>query len=222
MQARMRSQRLPGKVLRPLAGKPLLQYVLERVQRAERLDAVVVCTSTEPDDDPIASFCQAGGVACFRGDHDDVAGRYLGTVEQYGFDAFIRICGDSPLIDSALIDHGLGLLADGAFEIVTNNLRRTFPAGQTIEIFETRAYRRGYEQMRRPEHLEHVTRYFYDHPEGFRILNFTADEDHSGLGMTIDTPEDFDRIEEIVRRMDRPHWQYGWRDVLADVHALQG
>jgi spore coat polysaccharide biosynthesis protein SpsF len=221
IQARMRSQRLPGKVLMPLDGTPMLQYVVERVSHAQRISQVVVTTSEEPDDDPIAAFCDEHGVACFRGQHDNVARRYLATLEHYGFDAFARICGDSPLIDPALIDHGLEILATGRYEGVTNNLERTFPSGQTIEIFGTPPYRRGYYRMETPEHFEHVTRYFYENPGDFRIHNFKAHEDCSQLGTTIDTPQDFERVDAVIRRMDKPHWQYTWRQIVGDMYTAQ-
>ncbi|MBN1343223.1 MAG: glycosyltransferase family protein [Phycisphaerae bacterium] len=220
IQARMRSQRLPGKVLLPLAGRPLLQYTIDRVAQSRRVDRVVVCTSTEPDDDPIEIFCAERDVACFRGDHENVARRYLDTLDHFGFDAFARICGDSPLIDPALIDRGLEMLASGGYEVVTNNLKRTFPSGQTIEIVTAEAYRRGFGRMHAPEHFEHVTRYFYEHPLDFRLTNFTADEDCSALRTTVDTQEDYDRIAELVYRMDRPHWEYGWRQIVAELHAI--
>lgn len=221
VQARMRSQRLPGKVLARLAGKPLLEYVIERVSHSRQVNEVVVCTSTDVDDDPIEAFCVQRGIACFRGQHGDVAGRYLGALDRHGFGAFVRICGDSPLIDPGLIDYGLEVLAAGDYEIVTNNLRRTFPSGQTIEILRSDAYRRGYERMHAPEHFEHVTRYFYENVDEFRLLNFTADEDHSDLRMTVDTQEDFDRISAVIEGMDRPHWQYGWRTLVAEMCAAQ-
>ncbi len=219
IQARMRSQRLPGKMLRLLGGRPLLQVVVDRVAASDRLDVVAVVTSTEPDDDPIERFCDAAGVACFRGDHENVARRYLDAVAHFGIEAFVRICGDSPLIDPRLIDHGLELLATGRYEVVTNNLRRTFPSGQTIEIVTAAAYQRGFGRMTRPGHFEHVTRYFYEHPLDFRLINFTADEDCSSFRMTVDTQEDFDRIEAFLAGIDRPLREYGWRESLAELYA---
>ncbi len=219
IQARMGSRRLPGKVLLPLAGRPLLDHVIERVASSRRVDSVAVVTSTRSDDDAIEEYCAGRGVLCFRGDHENVARRYLGALEHFGFAAFVRVCADSPLIDPRLIDHGLELLATGRYEVVTNNLKRTFPSGQTIEIVTADAYRRGFGRMHKPEHFEHVTRYFYEHFLDFRLINFTADEDCSRLKTTVDTQEDFDRLEEFLSRRDRPLDEYGWRQVIAELYA---
>ncbi len=305
VQARMRSRRLPGKVLRPLNGKPLLQYVLERVSRCARVDSIVVCTSTEPDDDPIEAFCLARRISCFRGDHDNVAKRFLEALARFGFDPFVRVCGDSPLIDPGLIDEGLEIYATGCktsstlgfktgstrrCEIVTNCLcgtdspagRRAFPSGQSVEVFSAETYRRGYARMDTPEHFEHVTRFFYEHAADFRIFNFTSDDrvnqvregilapagsddgveqvregilapagqegqgeslpyrqvaavprggrseenlcryrnDYAGIKLSVDTRGDFDRIAEVIGRMDRPHWEYNWREIVDDLCAV--
>ena len=214
VQARMLSQRLPGKMLRPLAGRPLLQYVLERVSRCRNADQVVVSTSVEPADDPIRDFCAALDVDCCRGSHENVAQRFLETIKRYDLDAFVRVCGDSPLIDPQLIDQGLETFRTGLFDIVTNNLRRSYPSGQTVEIFGAAAFRLGCERMHKPAHREHVTRYFYENPDGFRIHNFTTAEDYTGIELAVDTVEDFNRIEDVVSRMEPPHWQYGLREIV--------
>lgn len=220
VQARMGSHRLPGKVLRPLAGRPMLQHVVERIARCVRVGQVVVSTSTEAQDDAIEAFCASRHIACFRGEHDDVAERFLQTLNHHRFDAFLRVSADSPLIDPMLIDRGLEIFATGRYEIVTNVLERTFPKGQSFEIFRADAFRRGCERMSRPEHREHVTPYFYERANDFAIFNVASGEDWGDLNLTVDTREDLDRVMDILSRMDRPYWACGWRQTVEHLFAV--
>src|SRR5262245_42610822 len=109
VQARFSSARLPGKVLRPMAGRPMLAHLFDRVHRASEPDAVWLATSTDASDDPVASLAAALGVACHRGPLDDVLGRFIGAAEAARAAAVVRVNGDSPLLDPALIDRAIGL-----------------------------------------------------------------------------------------------------------------
>src|SRR3954453_19643168 len=109
VQARSSSTRLPNKVLTEVGGKPLLGYLLERLEHTTLIDDVMVATSDEADDDAVASFCRAAGVDCHRGALDDVAGRILGAVQARGLDSFVRISGDSPMLDQSLVDRAAEL-----------------------------------------------------------------------------------------------------------------
>ena len=216
VQARMSSRRLPGKVLRPLAGRPALQYLLERLERCEQIDRVIVATSTEPSDDPVAAFCQSEGASVHRGPLEHVAARFGEVVERFGLDAFVRVTADSPLLDQALVDRGAALYRKGGFDIVTNVYpRSTFPSGQSLEVVGADAFRTALARMDDPYEREHVTPYFYRRPGEFRIHNFVAGGDDSDLDVSLDTGEDARFIETILERMDRPHWTYSSADVAA-------
>jgi spore coat polysaccharide biosynthesis protein SpsF (cytidylyltransferase family) len=212
VQTRTGSTRLPGTVLRDVAGKPLLAYLLERLERATLIDDVVVATSEDPSDDALAAFCRAHGVECHRGPLEDVAGRILSAATRRGLHAFVRISGDSPLLDQSLVDRGVMLLDD--CEVVTNVHPRTFPHGQSVEAFLTDAFARGYGQMTDPLDLEHVTPWFYRHGADFRIESFTHEPNLSELRLAVDTEADLAVFAEIVAAMEHPHWTYGLDDVL--------
>ncbi|UGS38723.1 cytidylyltransferase domain-containing protein [Capillimicrobium parvum] len=221
VQARMSSRRLPGKVLRPLHGRPALQYIFERLARCERIDGFALATSVQPEDDAIAGFCAAQGVACFRGPLEDVAQRYLLAADARGLDAFVRITGDSPLIDHALVDHGATLFAEGGADVVTNVFpRSTYPSGHSLEVVDVAAFRSAYARMTEPDELEHVTRYFYTHPDDWRIRNFTQPADEGRLDVSLDTEADAELIEAVLARMDRPHWDYSSAEVAALAHEV--
>jgi spore coat polysaccharide biosynthesis protein SpsF len=216
VQARMSSQRLPGKVLAPLGGRPLLELLLERLAHARRADAVVVTTSAEPADDPIEAFCVARGTPVFRGALDDVAGRMRAAAEAHGLDAVVRVSGDSPFLDQALVDRAVELHAQTGAEVVTNvHPVRTFPPGQSVELLELGALRRALGMMESTEDREHVTAPVYRHADAFRLASFTAPEDRHALRLVVDRPEDAALAEAVLHRMERPHWEYGWREVVA-------
>ncbi len=137
IQARMSSQRLPDKVLTMVNGKPLLQYLLERLTHCSSIDQIVVATSEDKSDDPIAVFCHEYGALCFRGPLQNVAKRFYMALEKYNLDAFVRVCCDSPMLDQKLIDQGVKLF-NGEYDLVTNTLRRSYPVGQSVEVIRYR------------------------------------------------------------------------------------
>jgi spore coat polysaccharide biosynthesis protein SpsF (cytidylyltransferase family) len=215
VQARYSSQRLPGKVLREVAGRPLLAYLLERLACCRALEQTVVATSSDADDDAIERFCKAIGMACFRGDLHDVLGRFIAAAQWVGCDALVRINGDSPLMDPAIVDRGVGLFEEGAADLVTNVHPRSFPKGESVEVVAVSALRRAASLSSDSQDREHVTRYLYRHPEQFRIRNFKRAQDVSDIQLSVDTPEDFAAFAALVARMDRPQAQYGLDEILA-------
>ncbi|HJX13219.1 MAG TPA: NTP transferase domain-containing protein [Dehalococcoidales bacterium] len=220
VQARMTSERFPGKVLYEVGGKPMLQYLLERLEHCGGLDGIVVATSAEASDDPLAAFCRRYGVAGYRGDLEDVASRFNDVVREYHFNAFVRINGDSPLLDQRLIEKGLKIFRGGDYDLVTNVMPRTYPRGQSVEVLLADTYRDACVRMREAADREHITRYYYRHPGDFRIRNFSSRRDLSGITLCVDTPEDMDNFAAAVARLNRPHWEYRLGDILRIYRRL--
>jgi spore coat polysaccharide biosynthesis protein SpsF len=208
IQARMGSGRLPGKVMASLGGRPLIQYALERAGRCPSLATVAVATSREGMDYPIVDLCRRLGVPCIRGPLEDVAERFRQAAEMLALDAFVRLCADSPLIDPALIERAVGIYLARSPDVVTNLHPRTFPHGQSVEVVARDVFEAAVPRMRRPEHREHVTRYFYDHADRYRIHNLKSTRDYGSLRLAVDTPEDLERLRELVGQFVRPHWEY--------------
>ncbi|HVW19106.1 MAG TPA: NTP transferase domain-containing protein [Solirubrobacteraceae bacterium] len=216
VQARMSSARLPGKVLTPLHGRPLLGWLLERLQHAQALDLIAVTTSREAEDDAIEAFCATAGVAVHRGSLDDVATRMLEAARALGLDAIVRVSGDSPLLDQRLVDEAVALFAAAGVDLVSNARPRTFPRGQSIEVLSVAALERMLAAGPSAAEREHVTGPLYEPP--FRFAGFAADpdgRDMTDVHLAVDTAADLARAERVLAALDRPHWEVGWRELAA-------
>ncbi len=214
VQARLGSTRLPGKVLVPVGGKPILQYVLERLRQVSQLSEIVVATSDSAEDDPIAIWCEYNNAAYFRGPLDDVADRFRGVLDTFCFDAFVRISADSPLLDHRLVERAIDLYDSQTADLVTNVALRTYPTGQSVEIVCTKTFLDTLPRMTEPDDREHVTTFFYKHANEFRIENFAKEAPCRDVEFAIDTPRHLEQFERIVAAMDRPHWEYGVDDLI--------
>jgi len=215
VQARMGSRRLPGKVLAPIAGTPLLGHLLDRLDRCRAVDRVIVATSSEPSDDPVAAYCAARGATVRRGPLRDVAARIAAVIDAEALDGFVRVCADSPLLDPGLVDAAARMLRATGVDVVTNARPRTHPHGQSVEAVRADAFRRALGLMTEPGDREHVTPALYRHPERFSIAPLPADREWPAVGLAVDTPEDLARIAAVVARMTRPPSDYGLAEIVA-------
>lgn len=218
VQARTSSQRYPNKVLHHVAGMPMLKYLLERLEHCDYLDAIVVATSNEDSDAPIEEFCRQNGVACFRGSLINVAERFFQLVNTYQFDAFVRITGDSPLLDQRLVSRALELFRHDEYDLVTNVLPRTYPKGQSVEVVSSKAFKETFHDITDADDLEHVTRYFHSNAQDFRIERFSLDENINHIRLCVDTRDDMDDFRKMISNMDKPHWEYSLDDIL-EIHS---
>jgi spore coat polysaccharide biosynthesis protein SpsF len=213
IQARMSSRRLPGKVLKPLAGRPMLGWVAARVSAARELARVAVATSVDATDDPVAEFCERERLPCHRGPLNDVATRFSLAAAAEGADAFVRITGDSPLIDPAIIDQAVRLYHGGEWDLVSNVLARTFPIGQSVEVLRASTFDQVFRSTTDADHREHVTQSYYASLKSFRIVGFTSGMDASAVQLSVDTAEDFESIARVLAASGNNPG--GWRKLIA-------
>ncbi|MBN2734993.1 MAG: hypothetical protein JXQ82_09085 [Methanomicrobiaceae archaeon] len=199
---------MPGKVMKEVNSKPLLQYLLEKLEHCDSIKEFVVATSVETSDDIIETYCIEHEVPVYRGSLNDVSSRFVSISNNNQWDAFVRVNGDSPLIDPCLIDKGVNLYYDGDFDIVTNVFPKTYPSGQSVEVVNTAKYIQIYPKMTLKDDFEHVTHFFYRKPGDFKIFNFSSETDYSHIHMSVDTPQDMLNFSTIVSAMEKPHWQY--------------
>jgi len=201
LQARVSSTRLPGKVLKPIMGYPMLQRQIQRVQRAATIDFLVVATSTQDSDAPLADLCTKLGIPCFRGSLEDVLDRYYQAAKPYQPDHVIRLTGDCPLADPGLIDTIVNHHLKGGFDYTSNTIDPTYPDGLDVEVFTFAALTRAWNDARLLSEREHVTPFIKKNPDVFSISNVTGPVDYSHLRWTVDEPEDFQLITRIYEAL---------------------
>ncbi len=218
VQARMGSTRLPGKVMLPLLGQPVLSRVMRRAGRARTLDEVVVATTTRPDDDAIVALAERERWPVVRGSETDLLDRYLLAARTHDAEVVVRITSDCPLIDPDVIDATVDAFNAADVDYASNTLEPpTYPRGLDVEVVSRPALERAGREDADPAWREHATPFVYRHPELFRLLRVPADDDHSDLRWTLDTPEDYRLISRIYEVLDRD--DFGWREALALVEA---
>ncbi len=212
IQARMGSSRLPGKVLLEIAGRSMLARVVRRARRAELLSSVVVATGESPDDDPVVDECRRLDVACFRGNDEDVLGRYHGAMLAHTAEAVVRITSDCPLIDPSVVDRVVHEFLERESDYASNTRQRTWPRGLDTEIMTAATLDRSFREADLPYERIHVTPYIYGHPELFDVLPVTQPEDLSDGRWTVDSPDDMEFVRAVYERFDGDD-RIGWRDV---------
>ena len=209
IQSRMNSNRLPNKALTNISGIPLLQRVINKISFSDRVSSIVVATSDKKSDDPIALFCKKNKVKYFRGNLNNVANRFKELLISQEANAFIRINGDSPLIDSNLINIAVDYFKVGTCDIVTNIFPRSFPKGQSVEVLKSETFIKVCDTNLNTEQKEHVTKIYYDFPEKFKILSFTSGGNYSNINMSIDNLFDKEKIESIINKLKDDN--IGWK-----------
>lgn len=182
------------------------------------VERVVVVTSTETSDDPVAAWCEQAGCAYLRGSLDDVAQRLLTAAAALGLMSFVRINADSPLMDPQIVTRVIKRFEFEPLDLATNVFPRSFPKGQSVEVIRTEALEKLAGATRDPEDLEHVTRYFYRHPMAFSIGNVMNETDLSGVQLSVDSDEDLLAFEMLLKRLKRPHWEYGLPELLTAMN----
>jgi len=198
MQARMGSTRLPGKVLLKVKGVPLLQYELSRVRLAKEIDAIVVATTTEKQDDAIEKLCKKIRIDCFRGSNEDVLDRYYQCSLQYPtYRSIVRITGDCPLHDPVVADETIRLFKKSGCDYACNILRETFPDGMDTEVFTQTALAESAARAELRSEREHVTLYIRNQ-EKFKKENLAAPYAFSHFRFTVDNPEDFEVVKFLI------------------------
>jgi spore coat polysaccharide biosynthesis protein SpsF len=200
----MTSSRLPGKVLYPLAGKPALQQMVERVQEARYIDEIVVATTTNTADEPIVQLCDKLRVGCFRGSEDDVLARVLGAAESADADLICELTGDCPLIDPLIIDEVILAHLSGSHDYTSNFFnQRTYPDGLDVQVFPTEILRRVDKLTDDPIDRVHVSCFIYHNPRLFQLNGLCARPEQFGpdIRITLDTEEDYRLIEAIFDAM---------------------
>jgi spore coat polysaccharide biosynthesis protein SpsF len=214
LQARVSSSRLPGKVLKPILGRPMLRLQLDRLRRARSLDGLIVATSIDSSDDPIERLCAEAGIGCFRGSLDDVLDRFYRAALPFNPHHIVRLTGDCPLIDPELIDRLVEFYLAGDFDHAGNAVEPMFPDGLDAEVLRFATLEYAWRHASLPSHREHVTLFVHRQPERFRIGSLKNDVDLSHLRWTVDEPEDFELVRRIYEALYPRNPEFTTDDIL--------
>lgn len=215
LQARNSSSRLPGKVMAPVLGEPMIIRQLERLSRSRSIDELVVATSDHASDDGLAQLLASRLVTVRRGPLDDVFSRFAMVVDEFEPDTIVRLTADCPLADPDVIDRVIAVHEQSGSDYTSNSLVRTYPQGLDVECVSARAFaavgRLGLAAAER----EHVTLGIYSRPEEFRLTPVTQEPDLSDLRWTVDYPDDLEFVRGVYGRLYPSTPEFGQQEILA-------
>ena len=199
IEARMTSTRLPGKVLLPCLGRPMLDLMIERLRRVPELDDIVIATTTNQADDPIEQLCHDLSVSVWRGSEDNVMERVLQAAQNFNADVIVELTGDCPLIDPAIVQHCIHAWLDSGSDYLANCLVRSYPIGMDTQVFWTKTLADAFSRTTDLNDLEHVSLFIYRHPELYKLTEVEASKEHTDpeLRLTLDTQDDYRLISTI-------------------------
>lgn len=200
IQARSNSKRFKNKVLHLIYGIPIIQHIVNRIKQSKKMTKLIVSSSSKKSDDNLISYLKKNRIKFFRGDLENVAMRLYETAKANKAKSFVRISGDSPLIDPKLLDKAIKIsLKEKKYDIVTNVFPRTFPKGQSVEVIKTsiiKKYSKNFSKLDK----EHVTKYFYDNSNKFLIKNFTFNGKNKIIKLSVDTKKD---LKDILKKFNK-------------------
>lgn len=222
--ARLGSSRLPGKVLMDLAGKPVLQRVIERLRPVEA-DEILVATTRRDRDLPLVEFCEGLGVTCYRGSEDNVLERCIGAARENGYQAIVRLGADNPLLDSRVINQMLAVFREHEqmgrpLDYVSNSLERTFPLGLDADIMTVESLLaiekalEGMSQEKRLSNQSNVVPYLHQNLHLFKTHGFKRESSRAAYRLTLDTPEDYELISRIYQALEPVKPGFHLEDIL--------
>lgn len=214
LQARVSSSRLPAKVLKPLLGQPMLLRQVERIKRSKTIDQLVIATSLDSSDDPIAELCQEHGLTCYRGELHDVLDRFYRAALPYAPAHVVRLTGDCPVLDPVLLDEVVRFHLEGAFDYASNAIPATFPDGLDVEVFRYVCLEQAWREATLPSQREHVTPFIHRQPARFKLGSYTSPVDRSHLRWTVDEPADLEVANRIYERLYPSNPAFTYQDIL--------
>ncbi len=217
IEGRMTSTRLPGKIMMPLAGKPVMQHMIERHRRSTYTDEIVVATTMNSDDDPVAALCEKLNCSYFRGSEDDVLGRVVGAGEKHDAEILVQGMADSPLVDWRFVDQCIELLVKEDADSASNEFVETFPVGFDVRAYKFSTLAAAERNDTDPAYREHAGYSIRSQPDKFKLANWEAAGDMRWptLRLTLDTEEDYKLIYAIYDELYPKDSDFSANDVVA-------
>jgi len=221
IQARLGSNRLPRKILKPIMGRPVLYYLMERVKFLTQVDSIIIATSINPRDDELVEFAIKNSINIFRGDEEDVLSRFYHAATFYDANIVVRCNSDCPLLDPLIVDEIIKEFKSNidSIDYLSNILEPSYPVGMHTEVFTYEALSRAFLDAKDLAEREHVTPYIYRRPNLFRLKNRLLDVDLSSHRWTLDYEEDFDLIKKILTNIYHKNPKFTMEDVIKLVNT---
>lgn len=203
IEARMTSTRLPGKIMLPVVGKAALELLIERLRQCQEISEIIIATTVNHCDDVIVDLGKKAGVKTFRGSEHDVLERVYFAAKEFGIDTIVEITSDCSLVDPDLISESIRVFKEGRYDYVSNVIKRTYPRGLDVQTFKTSVLEDVHRTANDPVDREHVALHIYEHPEKYRLQNFSASPELSmpEQRLTLDTPEDYFVIRSVFEAL---------------------
>ena len=216
IEARMTSTRLPGKVLMPAMGKPMLHHLITRLKAVPSLDQIVLATTTNSSDDVLEAFAQSEGIGCFRGSEDDVMERVIGAAEAANADIIVEITGDCPIIDPQIVEQTIRMYKAHRADYVSNAHIRSYPDGMDTQVFTLATLKRSAAMTDDPLDHEHVTLHIRNHPELFTQVHLVAPPEMHwpDLGLTLDERADYELLTRLIEHFGTGNPLFGCLDAI--------
>lgn len=217
IEGRMTSTRLPGKIMMPLCGKPVMQHMIERHRRSAFTDEVVVATTTNVTDDPVVRLCEEMNCPYFRGSEADVLGRIVGAGTKYGADILVQGMADSPLVDWRIVDVLIQMLEEGGYDATTNEFGSDkYPDGFDMRVYRFPVLKSFEEKNTAPEYREHAGYHIRSGEEEYTrgLLHATGDMVWPELRLTLDTEEDYQLISAVYDALWAQNRDFSAEDVV--------
>lgn len=216
IEARMTSSRLPGKVLLPANGKPMLEHLVNRLKQVKSIQEIVLATTINQTDDCLVEFAQQQGIAWFRGSEEDVLLRVIGAAESVDADIVVEVTGDCPVIDPLLIEQAIQMFLHNSCDFLSNGDIPGYPIGMGSLVFRLETLKRSAAMTKEPLDHEHVTLHIRNHPELFSHIYLTASPDlyWPELGLTLDEPKDYELLKKIIEYFGDANPYFSCREVI--------
>lgn len=224
VQARMTSSRLPGKVMRELHGAPMIARQLERIEQARMLSGVVVATSTDASDDPLAEHLAAHGYEVVRASLEDVLARFVRVIDESKPESIVRLTADCPLISPTVIDEVVEAYLARDVDYCSNTLTPTYPDGLDVEVVRATVLRDIHDATADAHEREHVTLGVYRHPETFALFNYAdpSGHNHSDLRWTVDNADDFTFVQWVYQTLYGSNPSFDYAEILELIQRFPG
>jgi spore coat polysaccharide biosynthesis protein SpsF len=216
IEARMSSSRLPGKVLLPAAGIPMLEHLVRRLSAVQSIDQIVLATTVNAADEPLVELAERLRIAAFRGAEDDVMQRVIDAAASVNADVVVEITGDCPIIDPEIVEQTIRMFKVHQADYVSNSLVRGYPDGMDTQVFRLETLKRSAAMTNAPLDREHVTLHICNHPELFTHVHLVAPPEMHwpDLGLTLDERSDYELLKRIIEHFEADNPLFSCLDVV--------